>query len=79
MLLFVCPLRFLSTSMHSLSDSVQRLLLWCSSKRIHIDERLSVVQNETTGEMSVFNLTEGAIPASQTCKFPYYVRGFTVF
>jgi len=52
--------------MHSRSDSVHRLLLWCSLKRICIDERLSVVQDEETGEMSVFNLTEEAIPVSQT-------------
>jgi len=51
--------------MHSRSDSVQRLLSWCSRKRIHIDERLSVIQDETTGEISVFNLTGEAILASQ--------------
>ena len=52
--------------MDSRPDSIQRLLSWCSSKRIEIDKRLSVIQDETTGEISVFNLTEEAIPVSQT-------------
>lgn len=52
--------------MHSRSDPVQRLLSWCSSKRIHIDERLSIIQDEIRGEISVFNLSEGMIPVSQT-------------
>lgn len=65
--------------MHSRSDSVQRLLSWCSLKRIDIDERLSVVRDDTTGEISVFNLTEEAIPASQTREYPDYVAGLTDF
>jgi len=77
-LLFVCLL-FPSTVMHSRTDSVQRLLSWCSLKRINIDERLSVVQDETTGEMSVFNLTEEAIPASQTREYPDYVADLANF
>lgn len=68
-----------SSPMHSRSDSVQRLLSWCSSKHIHIDERLSIIQNETTGEISVFNLSEGIIPVSQTCKCPNYVRNLLIF
>ena len=62
--------------MHSRSDSVHRLLLWCSLKRICIDERLSVVQDEETGEISVFNLTGEAIPVSQTREYPDYVGDF---
>jgi len=65
--------------MHSRSDSVQRLLSWCSSKRIDIDERLSVIRDETTGEISVFNLTEEVIPASQTREYPGYVADLTNF
>ena len=65
--------------MHSRSDSVQRLLSWCSSKGIHIDSRLSVIQDEIMGELSVFNLTEGAIPVSQTREYPDYVRDLSVF
>lgn len=65
--------------MHSRTDLVQRLLSWCSSKRIHIDERLSVIQDEITGEVSVFNLSEGAIPVSQTCKWTDYVRDSLMF
>ena len=75
---FVCLL-FPSTLMHSRSDSVQRLLSWCSLKRIDIDERLSVVRDETTGEISVFNLTEEAIPASQTREYPDYVTDLADF
>ncbi|KAF9648895.1 hypothetical protein BDM02DRAFT_2047232 [Thelephora ganbajun] len=52
--------------MHSKPDSVQRLLSWCSLKRIHIDERLSVIQDEIAGEISVFNLTDETIPVYQT-------------
>jgi len=63
--------------MHSRSDCVQRLLSWCSLKRIDIDERLSLVRDETTGEISVFNLTEEAIPASQTREYPDYVTDLT--
>jgi len=65
--------------MHSRSDSVQRLLSWCSSKGIHIDSRLSVIQDEITGGLSVFNLTEEAIPVSQTREYPDYVRDLSAF
>jgi len=65
--------------MHSRSDSVQRLLSWCSLKRIEIDDRLSVVRDETTGEISVFNLTEETIPASQTREYPDYVTDLASF
>lgn len=65
--------------MLSRSNSIQRLLSWCSSKGIHVDMRLSVVQDEITGELSVFNLTEKTIPASQTREYPGYVEGFSVF
>ena len=68
-----------NTLMHSRSDPVQRLLSWCSLKRIHIDNRLSVIQDETTGEISVLNLTEETIPVSQTREYPDYVRGWSVF
>lgn len=65
-----------STLMHSRSDSAQRLLSWCSSKGIHIDKRLSVIRDEITGEFSVFNLSEEAIPVSRTREYPDYVGGF---
>lgn len=65
-------------SMHSRTDLVQRLLSWCSSKQVHIDERLSVIQDEITGEISVFNLSEEVIPVSQTCKW-HYVRDLLMF
>jgi len=68
-----------SSPMHSRSDPVQRLLSWCSSKRIHIDERLAIIQDEIRGEISVFNLSEETIPVSQTCKCLNYVRNLLIF
>ena len=68
-----------SALMHSRSDSVQRLLSWCSSKGIHIDKRLSVIQEEISGELSIFNLTEEAIPVSQTREYPDYARDLWIF
>ena len=65
--------------MDSRSDSVQRLLSWCSSKRIRVDERLSVIQDETSGNFSVFNLTEEAIPVSQTREYPDYAKDLRIF
>lgn len=77
--LFVYCCRFLSAFMDSRSDSVQRLLSWCSSKRIRVDERLSVIQDETSGNFSVFNLTEEAIPVSQTREYPDYAKDLRIF
>jgi len=48
-------------------------------KRITIDERLSVIQDEVTGEISVFNPTEQTIPVSQTREYPDYVRDLSIF
>ena len=72
---FTTPL----TAMDSCSDSIQRLLSWCSSKRIHIDKRLSVIRDEVTGEISVFNLSKEAIPVSQIREYPDYVKDLTRF
>jgi len=52
--------------MSSHSDKVAKLISWCVSNHIEIDPRLAIVENSTSGEISVRNASEDFISSSVT-------------